>query len=298
MSIKLEEIFNKRQIRALEDGREGRNSLKKFANKAATGWKFGGDRPVLICGDPGQGKTFLIKYNLNKNNIDFYQTPATSSIFGLAVHLAKLKYDFPDERVIVLFDDVSKFFKGDGLDILKRLFEEKILDYSVATNWNLIPEEAEEAVRAFQNNSGLGFTVDCSTFQFIVTANTILPDFLRVNQLLKKNDGIENEKVSRARDMAAIRDRCRTLDLSWSPEVQWGNIAEVLLFDGGCDQYELSLENKLIILNWLWNQMEDVRNMSIRTAEQMAEMMLEYPKKSDYEEMWWTVHLNQKGRYE
>jgi hypothetical protein len=296
--MELEEIFNKRQIRALQDGREGRNALKKFAKKAATGWQFGGDRPVLICGDPGQGKTYLIKYYLKEDNIDFYQTPATSSIFGLAVHLAKLSFDFSEERVVVLFDDVSKFFKGDGLDILKRLFEEKILDYSVQTNWALIPEEAEEAVRSFQNTSGLGFTVDCSNFQFITTANTILPDFLRVNQLLKKNDGIENEKISRARDMAAIRDRCRTLDLSWSPEVQWGNIAEVLLYDGGCDQYELPFEKKLIILDWLWNHIEDVRNMSIRTAEQMAEMMLEYPQKSDYEEMWWTVHLNQKGRYE
>lgn len=296
--MKIEEIFNKRQIRALEDGREGRNTLKRFAEKAATGWKYGGDRPVLICGDPGQGKTHLLKYNFKKNSIDFYQTPATSSFFGLAIHLAKLAFDFPEERVVVLFDDVSKFFKGDGLDILKRLFEEKILDYSVSTNWGQIPEEAEDAIRSFQNESGLGFTVDCSNFQFIVTANTILPDFLRVNQLLKKNDGIENEKISRARDMAAIRDRCRTLDLSWSPEVQWGNIAEVLLFDGGCDQYELPIEKKLIILDWLWNQIEDVRNMSIRTAEQMAEIMLEYPQKSDYEEMWWTIHLNQKGRYE
>ena len=129
--MKVEEILNKRQIRALEDGQDARKTLKNFARMAAKGYEFGEDRPVLICGDPGIGKTYLIKKNLNKNKIDYYQCPATSSFFGLAIHLAKLKYDFPDERVVVLLDDVAKYFKGDGLDILKRLFEDKILDYSV-----------------------------------------------------------------------------------------------------------------------------------------------------------------------
>ena len=296
--MKVEEILNKRQIRALEDGQDARKTLKNFARMAAKGYEFGEDRPVLICGDPGIGKTYLIKKNLKKNKIDYYQCPATSSFFGLAIHLAKLKYDFPDERVVVLLDDVAKYFKGDGLDILKRLFEDKVLDYSVATNWALVPEAAEEAVRSFQNPSGLGFTVDCSTFQFIVTANSILPDNLRTAQLLEKNDGIETDKIGRCRDMAAIRDRCRTLDCSWSPKIQWGNIAEVLLNDNGCDQYSLSLDNKLTILQWLWSHIDDVRNLSIRTAEKMAEVMLEFPKKADFEEMWWIEHLNQRGRYE
>jgi len=296
--MKVEEILNKRQIRALEDGQDARKTLKNFARMAAKGYEFGEDRPVLICGDPGIGKTYLIKKNLNKNKIDYYQCPATSSFFGLAIHLAKLKYDFPDERVVVLLDDVAKYFKGDGLDILKRLFEDKILDYSVATNWALVPEAAEAAVRSFQNPSGLGFTVDCSTFQFIVTANSILPDNLRTAQLLDKNDGIETDKIGRCRDMAAIRDRCRTLDCSWATKIQWGNIAEVLLNDNGCDQYSLSLDNKLTILQWLWSHLDDVRNLSIRTAEKMAEVMLEFSKKADYEEMWWIEHLNQRGRYE
>ena len=294
----IEEILNKRQIRALEDGQDERRALKRFAKKAASGWEHGENRPVLICGDPGIGKTYLVKSNLKKHKVDFYQCPATSSFFGLAIHLAKLKFDFPDERVVVLLDDVSKYFRGDGLDILKRLFEEKILDYSVATNWGQIPEEVEEAIRFFQNPSGLGFTVDCSNFQFIVTSNTPIPDGLKTEYLLNKNDGIENEKISRCRDMAAIRDRCRTLDCIWPPHIQWGNIAEVLLNDDGCNQYNLDQDSKLLILQWLWNQIDDVRNMSVRTAEKMAEVMLEYPKKVDYEEMWWIEFLSQKGKYE
>jgi len=294
--MKLEKIFNRHQIRALEDGQFARKNLISEADLAVAGPNIlGENRPVLFMGDPGIGKTFTIKQSLKKHNVDYIQASAANSLFGLAILLANLKYNYKEERVVVLLDDVQKYFKGDGIDIIKRLFEDKIFDYSVATNFGTIPELQREAVEHFQNTNGLGFTVDCSTFQFIVTANMILPDMLKTKYLLDKNDGIESPKISSCRDQAAIRDRCSSHDFEWSIDESWGNIAEVLLNCNGCSQYNISLEDKLIIINWLWFHKGDVRNLTLRTAEKMAEKMINHPLKADYEGMWWAEHLQQKG---
>ena len=52
----------------------------------------------------------------------------------------------------------------------------------------------------------------------------------------------------------------------------WGWIADVTLNE---DCVELSFEDKMILLDWMYNNWDNMKERSIRTVEKMAETMIE-----------------------
>ena len=51
-------------------------------------------------------------------------------------------------------------------------------------------------------------------------------------------------------------------------EEKWGNLASVCLEDGACKECEE--QEKIFILNYIWNNWDNMKETSIRTAEKMA----------------------------
>ena len=61
------------------------------------------------------------------------------------------------------------------------------------------------------------------------------------------------------------------IDLNMTWQEKWGNLATVLLEDNLCD--DCSKEEKIYILNYCWDNWENMKETSIRTAEKMTRLL-------------------------
>ena len=110
-----------------------------------------------------------------------------------------------------------------------------------------------------------GFTVDTSNFTFVITSN------IKLAYDDTAEEGDDSKKAARARHLSAIRGRCETKDLDMTKEEKWGNLAFVTLEDGACKNCEE--QQKIFILDYIWNNWDNMTETSIRTVEKMARTM-------------------------
>ena len=96
-----------------------------------------------------------------------------------------------------------------------------------------------------------------------------------------------------ASHLNAIRSRCATKDLDFTWQEKWGNVAFVLQEDNGCP--ELSPEEKMYLLKYMFQNFEDLKETSIRTAEKMSELMRSDPQ--NYEDEWYNDFVSKRGVY-
>jgi hypothetical protein len=82
----------------------------------------------------------------------------------------------------------------------------------------------------------------------------------------------------------AIRSRCQTNDFDLDWEEQWGWIADVVLNEGCLDSKLDTEEEKMLLLDWMYNNWDTMTERSIRTAEKMADIMVEDP--TGYRDTW------------
>jgi hypothetical protein len=73
-------------------------------------------------------------------------------------------------------------------------------------------------------------------------------------------------------------------DFSLSNAELWGWIADVILNTDCLSQYNLELEERLTILDFLWDHWENLTERSIRLIEKMAIIKNEYPE--NYTMVW------------
>jgi len=107
-----------------------------------------------------------------------------------------------------------------------------------------------------------GFTVDTSNFTFVITSN------IKLAFDDSAEEGDDSKKAARQRHLAAIRGRCETKDLDMNKEEKWGNLAFVTLEDGACNSCDE--QQKVFILDYIWNNWDNMTETSIRTVEKMA----------------------------
>jgi hypothetical protein len=218
-------------------------------------------------------------------------------MFAFAVELAIIKYLKPKDKVVIVIDDCDKLLSSaEEINVMKKLFEGKPLNYARNIRPGDVGEEgsvAHNALTAAQNQEGVGFSVDCSNFHFIVTSNLRLPEEDDVRRILIKNDNIPSKKYEMASHLNAIRSRCATKDLDFTWQEKWGNVAFVLLEDNGCP--DLSNEEKMYLLKYMFQNFEDLKETSIRTAEKMSELMKSDPE--NYEDEWYNDFVSKKGIY-
>jgi hypothetical protein len=73
-------------------------------------------------------------------------------------------------------------------------------------------------------------------------------------------------------------------DFSLTNAELWGWIADVILNTECLNQFNMTDEEKLVILNFLWDNWESLTERSIRLIEKMAIIKNEYP--DSYEIVW------------
>ena len=73
-------------------------------------------------------------------------------------------------------------------------------------------------------------------------------------------------------------------DFSLTSAELWGWIADVILNTECLNHFNMTDEEKLVILNFLWDNWESLTERSIRLIEKMAIIKNEYPE--NYEMVW------------
>jgi hypothetical protein len=180
-----------------------------------------------------------------------------------------------NEKVVVIIDDCDELLKdGQSVNQLKELLEKHTFSYNKKPQMHMLTSDFQiAAVEKHMTNDGLGFKVDCSNFSFVITSNFKLPYDSTPEEMLEKNGGNLTPRIAYFKHLTAIRGRMNVKDLDMSKEEKWGNIAIVLLEDNGCP--ELNEQQKLFLLQWMDSNWDYMTETSIRTAEKMADVLLE-----------------------
>lgn len=232
----------------------------------------------FIYGYPGIGKTFEIHKHLDSSGLNYVMLTGNLSMFALGVQLAVINYLNPNqERVIVFCDDVDTLVATESScnQLKSALHGPRKFTYekSLQSQWSSLSEIQKESLKHHQEEGKLGFTVDCKTMSFILVSNIQLPTDDEVRIAREKGKG----KASLLAHKNAIRSRCMVQDFSLTNAELWGWIADVVLRTDCLKQFELNQDEKFIMLNFIWDNWEQLTERSIRLIEKMATLKKEYP---------------------
>jgi hypothetical protein len=267
--------FDREQKNALVEGTTLREQLQLTAKQACDVESAMDYRHTFITGDPGLGKSYLVKKAAEESGIPFILVQGQASLFGMAQNYAVAKVKHWDEPVIVIIDDCDFMFTdSDSINTLKGMVgPDNVFAYSKNIHLNSIPEGAKrDAVSAFMSDDETGFRIPLDNFHFVFTSNAQLPTNRTVAEARKRSKGLMTSKIEKMDHLLAIRSRVNYVSVNTDKEGLWGSIAHVLLKDGGCPS--ISEQEKMMILDWMWNKWENMTETSVRTAEKMAEDLI------------------------
>jgi len=273
--------LSSKQEAAIQAGELKRKRLIRATKQAANQFKLDED-PIhyYIYGPSGIGKTYNTEKAIKETGLDYLKLSGNISMYNFAIKLGVIAYQNLNKRVIVVIDDCDEILKdAKNVNIMKEVLgEEKRLSYSKRFHLNSVGEEGDPVYTAMQHwldTNGVGFTIDLSNITFIITSNIRLP-YDDTAEALKKQvvtDGVvqklDTSTSIMARHLSAIRGRCEVKDLDMTMEEKWGNLASVCLQDGACKDCNTE-EEKIFILDYIWNNWRYMKETSIRTAEKMA----------------------------
>jgi hypothetical protein len=156
----------------------------------------------------------------------------------------------------------------------------KVFQRTMATPVHLLNEYQRTILPHYQRQGEMGFSVPCSDFVFVFCSNYKLPTDNEVKDSIEKKGATKS--TNKLMSLNAIRSRCVTKDFTMPLETEWGWIAEVILND--YPDFKVNQEAKIIILDWMYNNWANMTEHSVRTAEKMAQVMVD--EGDDYRDAW------------
>ncbi len=239
----------------------------------------------FIYGYPGIGKSYEITKHLETSGVKYLMVTGNVSMFAFGVQLAVINYSNPSqERIIVFCDDVDTLVATEAScnQLKSALHGPRKFTYekSLQSQWSSLSEIQKEAIKQHEEEGKLGFSVDCKSMSFILVSNIQLPTDDEVRAAREKGKG----KASLLAHKNAIRSRCMVQDFSLTNAELWGWIADVVLRTDCLKQFELDQDEKFIMLNFIWDNWEQLTERSIRLIEKMAILKKEYP--DSFQSVW------------
>lgn len=259
--------LSSKQKSAIEAGKIKRNRLIRATKQAASQANFD-EKPIhyYIYGPSGIGKTFQTEKAVKETGVITHTISGNVSMMALGINLAVIKYMNPNNKVVIIIDDCDEILKDTAnINQFKGILDKNQYSYNKRFHINSVGEEGtleHAAVLECMQEGRQGFTVDTSNFTFVITSN------IKLAYDDTAEEGDDSKRAARARHLAAIRGRCETKDLDMTKEEKWGNLAFVTLEDGSnidCDE-----QQKIFILEYIWNNWDNMTETSIRTVEKMA----------------------------
>jgi len=259
--------LSSKQRSAIEAGKVKRNRLIRATKQAAK--QMNNDEKPLhyyIYGPSGIGKTYQTEKAIKETGVVTHTVSGNVSMMALGVNLAVIKYMNPNSKVVVVIDDCDELLKDtSNINQMKGILDKNEYSYNKRFHINTVGEEGtleHDAVAQCMTEGRQGFTVDTSNFTFVITSN------IKLAYDDSAEEGDDSKKAARQRHLAAIRGRCETKDLDMNKEEKWGNLAFVTLEDGACNSCDE--QQKVFILDYIWNNWDNMTETSIRTVEKMA----------------------------
>lgn len=262
--------LSSKQKAAIEAGKVKRNRLIRATKQAAN--QVNSEEKSLhyyIYGPSGIGKTYLSEKAVNDSGVVHHTISGNVSMMALGVNLAVIKYMNPDKRVVIIIDDCDEILKDtSNINQMKGILDKNQYSYNKRFHINSVGEEGtleHDAVLECMQDGRQGFTVDTSNFTFIITSN------IKLSYDDSWEEGDDSKRAARMRHLAAIRNRCETKDFDLPKDEKWGNLAYVTLEDGACKKCDE--QQKIFILDYIWNNWDNMTETSIRTVEKMARIL-------------------------
>ena len=278
-------VFGMTKNEALEKGRQNRTRFLQVVEKLPQIRNEDKYPHKFVFGFPGIGKSYEITNHLNESGTRYLMVTGDVSMFAFGVSLAVINFSNPSqERLIVFCDDVDTLVSTEAScnQLKSALHGPKMFTYekSLQSQWSNLSELQREAIKYHQEDGKMGFQVPTASMSFLLVSNIQLPTDDEVRLAREKSKG----KASLLAHKNAIRSRCMVQDFSLTNAELWGWIADVILNTECLNQFNMTDEEKLIILNFLWDNWESLTERSIRLIEKMAIIKNEYP--NSYEIVW------------
>lgn len=271
--IKLNEDLklNYNQLDALEKGntkREWMNLLIK--NLVETGKKDQYNN-LYIYSSAGLGKTFTVSNFLDNLDVKHFLVTGNTSLFAFGIQIATIQYLNPEfEEIIIHVDDCDTLFATDtGCNAMKKMLDQDrrfVYEKSLANLINSLSDIQRSAINHFNEEGKMGFNVPTENIKFIFTSNLQLPFDDEVILSRKKS----KSKASILAHQNAIRSRCKVGDFELTKEEHWGWIADVVINTNCINKDQIDIDQKIEILEFLWNNWDKLKERSIRLVEKMA----------------------------
>ena len=278
-------VFGMSQNEALEKGRQNRTRFLQVVEKLPQIRNEDKYPHKFVFGFPGIGKSYEITKHLNESGTRYLMVTGNVSMFAFGVQLAVINFSNPlQERLIVFCDDVDTLVSTEAScnQLKSALHGPKMFTYekSLQSQMSNLSDLQREAIKYHQEDGKMGFQVPTSSMSFLLVSNIQLPTDDEVRLAREKSKG----KASLLAHKNAIRSRCMVQDFSLTNAELWGWIADVILNTECLNQFNMTDEEKLIILDFLWDNWESLTERSIRLIEKMAIIKNEYP--DTYEMVW------------
>jgi hypothetical protein len=245
-------------------------------------------RHTILSGPPGVGKTYGTQDECNKGNVKYIKIDPGTSDINQTVKLACGVHSLnKDEELVVLLDDADDVVFGTYETLNKWKIAMADTDYEqgiiptfnhpVSMNNTIIALEKQasvepskkkiiEALKAFIPPDSLGVSIPTDRVRFIVLCNLDLED----------PKAFRSAKMRSAVDPVRDRMEYKRIDANW--EKQWGWTAYVLGETQPFENYELSIEQKVELMQWMYSNWDKLRSTSYRTVRKLAAAMINEPE--------------------
>jgi hypothetical protein len=266
-----------RQERAISMAQEKRARLVSIAEEVSQG-KL--DRHCYVFSPPGLGKSFTFQQKLKDSGVKYKFITGTVTPVFLGAELATLHVENTEnEKIVIVVDDCESILNDmDFCNILKNVLDgTRQLQYNkLMKGWlHSLSQRQRTAIESLTCEDSAGFIVPTDNFVFVFLSNIKLPtetDLKKMGRVGKATKELEKHRN-------AIRSRCKTIDFALNNQTIWGWIADVVLESKILERIlkEDHLEKGQIILDWLFNNADNLTELSIRTVEKMAEEIKRNP---------------------
>ena len=223
--------------------------------------KKGAVRAMIVTGPPGVGKSFGVEKVLAKH--DVFADVANDSklkkyevVKGAmsAIGLYSKLYEYSDKKSILVFDDCDSVLLDDlSLNILKAALD---TSKKRMIHWNTDSRllRSEGVPNSFEFKGGAIFITNI------------------------KFDHVKSKKLQD--HLEALESRCHYLDLTIDTQREKVlRIKQVVTECGMLDDYDLTDEHKLEVVNFVDANKNRMRELSLRTVLKVADLHVSFPDK-------------------